>query len=119
MADTAEKKTESTLKLVTDFLKNEDTQKGIKDLSAIWSNNGLTQAEKEKLVKEFYEKDEERLKKEKEWLNLLKKNEDKIKTNEELLNKSKAVVGQLEKDISINVLLSPKNTYCHINSLTH
>jgi hypothetical protein len=57
---TAEAKSKSLFDKVSDFLKNEDLQKGIKNIAEIVGESGLTQAQKEAKVKELAEKDKER-----------------------------------------------------------
>lgn len=91
-----EAKGKSFLEKVTDILKNPDTQKSLTSLAEITGGAGLSQADKEKLVKEFNENDKKRLAAEKELLGKIKANEAKIQHNDELLAASRAAVQKLE-----------------------
>jgi chromosome segregation ATPase len=96
----AENKSKSLIAKVSDFLNNPDIQKNIQNLTALASDEGLTQAEKEAKVKEFNENDQERIKKEQELLQQLKANEGKIAHNDELLEASREAVKKLEAHIA-------------------
>jgi hypothetical protein len=97
---TEEAKGKSFLDKVTGLLNNTDLQKHIASLVEITGPAGMSQADKEKMVKEFNENDAKRVAAEKVMLDKLKANEDKIKHNDELIAASKAAVQKQEQRIA-------------------